>query len=126
MNENVAWYEILYLLISIPGFLHTLWNLWDCIIDLRVILARGVNGARRAIAWRDIRGEIGRLLAFAVAIIAAINSLHVPHGTMTAWRAATIIAFFAMAIYKSAGAVLDRRARMIVRRDLDRKVNGDS
>ena len=126
MNENVAWYEILYLLISIPGFLHTLWNLWDCIIDLRVILARGVNGARRAIAWRDIRGEIGRLLAFAVAIIAAINSLQVPHGTFTFWRSATIIAFFTMAIYKSAGAVLDRRARMIVRRDLDRKVNGDS
>ena len=121
MNENVAWYEILYLLISIPGFLHTLWNLWDCIIDLRVILARGVNGARRAIAWRDIRGEIGRLLAFAVAIIAAINSLQVPHGPMTFWRTATIIAFFAMAIYKSAGAVLDRRARMIVRKDLDRK-----
>ena len=126
MNENVAWYEILYLLISIPGFLHTLWNLWDCIIDLRVILARGVNGARRAIAWRDIRGEIGRLLAFAVAIIAAINSLQVPHGTFTFWRVATIIAFFTMAIYKTAGAVLDRRARMIVRRDLDRKVNGDS
>ena len=121
MNENVAWYEVLYLLISIPGFLHTLWNLWDCIIDLRVILARGVNGARRAIAWRDIRGEIGRLLAFAVAIIAAINSMQVPHGAFTFWRSATIIAFFAMAIYKSAGAVLDRRARMIVRKDLDRK-----
>lgn len=118
--NNVAWYEIVYLLISVPGFLHTLWNLWDCILDLRIILARGVNGARRAIAYRDVRGEVGRLLAFAVVIIAAINAMQSPQGAITFWRGATIIAFYVMAIYKAAGAILDRRARHIVREDLDR------
>ena len=61
LTATVSLPEAVLLLAALTGLLVNLWALADAIADLRALLAAGLNGRLKLIAWACVRDEAVRL-----------------------------------------------------------------
>jgi hypothetical protein len=120
INDTLAIYEAVYLLIAVPGLFMTLINLYDAWTDLRLNIKRKVTRARILVAWRDVRGEIGRALVFILVIVVATRAATTPNRPLDGIALLISTLYYVLLLWKVGGAFLDRRTRVEVRNTLNR------